>query len=99
MGLYPDHGVEYHLVLKNGKHVTIIGTHATDDRLLISEYYKKHKASWFDDLFARCDLITEDIDILMTSSEKLTLDTFINLHGNNVQSHGWYDVMTIGSSL
>ena len=97
MGIYFDHGLEYHVVL-GGKHVCIASTRQTDARLLASKYYADRKASWFADCFvARCVKIEDaDVDIMLTESERAKLD----LHVVNVANvanvvNGWYDVVTV----
>lgn len=99
MGMYPDHGIEYHIILKDGQHIVVLCSREVDDRLIASEYYKKRRESWFEDMWSRCDPITEDVDIQMSDQEKNKLEKLLNEYGSGVSSHGWYDVMTICSSL
>lgn len=98
MGIYPDHGLEYHLVLRDERHIVVICSKETDDRLVESEYYKSRKGSWFQDLSTRCKLIEESVDIQLTDAEKAKLDMMMKSHGENIVSHGWHDVLSISYS-
>ena len=97
MGLYPAHALEYHLVLKNVQRIIIAGTRATDDRLLISQYYLKRKDRWFHENQARCDKINDDenVDIELNTSEKNNLANLIREHEDCVDHAGWYNVITV----
>jgi hypothetical protein len=98
MGIYPNHGLEYHLVLKNDKHIVVLCSQETDDRLVASEYYKSRKESWFQDLSTRCIPIEETVDIEFIKAEKAKLNMLVNTYGDQIAGHGWYDVMTISCS-
>ena len=96
MGLYPDHSVEYRIILKDKTSRCI--THNIDSRLVESLYYKKRDS--LGDWQTRCFLITDpDFDIELTAVEKRTLSESLEYFGDRVQSHGWYDVFSIDDSF
>lgn len=99
MGLYQDHGVEYRAVLKNGKVLAIVPSRNADERLSQSSFYKKREAEWvkFQPILSSATPITDDdFDVKLSPEEEEHLAKVLNVH--DVQSHGWYDVVSTGDS-
>jgi hypothetical protein len=96
MGIYPNHGVEYHLILKNNKRYIIANTTETDNRLVKSKYYEDRKEKWFEKMYQYCTPLIEDgFDIQLTEDELKRLHDLLDKHKNEIDIHGWYDVCTI----
>ena len=98
MGLYPDHGVEYLIILKDQQIICLVNTTQADSRLLRSNYYEKRKHAWWDDSWQTgCKPITDmtDFDIELTVVENLALSEKLEHYGEEVETHGWYDVFNI----
>ena len=95
MGIYFDHGIEYHVVQSSGRHVCIANTQQTDARLLASKFYERHKDSWFKNTGSQCVKIdqSEIVDIDLTKDEQDVLTTT----SDNIM-HGWYDVITFSDT-
>jgi hypothetical protein len=95
-----NHGLEYHVLVRDGlgnnQHIKVLHTSDTAKRLADSEYYNERRESWFVDIYRRCEPIsdTDVVDILMTEVEKERLQLFIEIHCDNIVSHGWYDIVT-----
>ena len=73
--------------------IVIAGTHATDDRLLVSKYYKDRKDSWFNVIPGKSSIDKGIIDMTLSDSEKEYLKYILDEFGEAVISHGWYDVV------
>lgn len=101
MGMYADHGVEYHIIYKDGRKNIIASTHATDKRLLQSHYFNVRKHDWLsaDAMYGHGSyskkILDPDFDVELTNEEKCHLDMAIQQNPNTIQEHGWYDVNTI----
>jgi len=99
MGIYPDHGLEYHVVLKNNMHLIVANIKDIDNRLEKSEFYKKRKDKWFMINNNICKLLSiidlHDLDIELNENEKNKLNEYLNKYGEEVDDHGWYDVCKI----
>jgi len=97
MGIYPDHGIEYHIVLKDQKRFVIANTKATDDRLRKSKYLDKRYEKWFDLCRTQCIPLkdVEDLDVELDDQEKERLQDLLNINKANVLTYGWYDVCSI----
>jgi len=95
MGVYPDHGVEYIAVGRDGRKLRIAKTSDTDARLLASRYYAERKDAWFKDVnYERCVPIVHDdvvVDIELTERERALLER----HADPERPHGWHDVVRI----
>ena len=91
-----NHGLEYRVLVRDGQYIRVLHTSETAKRLAASEYYNERRESWFVDLHRGCEPIpdSEVVDIFMTDREKERLQLFIEMHGDNIVSHGWYDVVT-----
>ena len=97
MGLYPNRGLEYHVVLP-GRRAVVAGTAETDALLLESEYYRLRKDTWFDGYNEFCVPVEPpEPDIELTAGQQTRLRKA--LERLDVVSHGWYDVYRIYSSL
>ena len=72
MGIYPDHGVEYHVLLKNGRKHSVASTKDTDDRLIKSKYLEKRHDEWMSLCHSRCIPLkdVDDLDVELTIAEK-----------------------------
>lgn len=99
MGIYTNHGVEYYVRTDDGKYTVIVPVARSDARLEASRYYAARKASWFgpDACTFRCTPI-DDCDISLTSQEEEKLQQVLLELGERVVHHGWYDVVTIGTT-
>lgn len=100
MGAYADHGVEYHIVKKDGKHIIIASTCATDQRLLDSIFFSKCNEEWLSiDAMYRGDYIKRiddpDFDVKLNDKESIILESALSVHGDDILEHGWYDVNRI----
>ena len=97
MGIYPDHGVEYHVVFKNNTKYVIANTKTTDDRLLKSKYLEKRYDKWMNLCQSQCIPLqnADELDIELEDIEKQRLDKILNENKNEVLTHGWYDVCSI----
>ena len=97
MGIYPDHGIEYHIVLKDQKRYVIAGTKATDDRLRQSKYLEARYDKWMTLCQTQCIPLqdVDELDVELEDREKESLDKLLKIHDTNVLTHGWYDVCTI----
>jgi hypothetical protein len=98
MGIYSDHGIEYHVV-RGGRRVCIASTRQTDARLLASDYYARRKDSWFSRHVTWCVKIDEtDLDVALTAGERTLLDATLQTSNEKKEentTHGWYDVQTL----
>jgi hypothetical protein len=95
MGIYPDHGIEYHVVLKNSKRFIIVDTKATDDRLVKSKFFKDREGEWFMVNRSICVKIEDELDVELTEKEKEKLQKCLDKYGEEVDRYGWYDVCNI----
>jgi hypothetical protein len=97
MGIYPDHGVEYHIVLKNNKRYVIAGTKSTDDRLLKSNYLATRYDNWMNLCRSQCIPLQDlhEFDVELEEIEKQKLEKLLNEHDKDVLTHGWYDVCSV----
>lgn len=99
MGIYPDHGLEYRVALKDNKYYVIASSKEIDDRLSKSLFYKKRMDTWFavGNSFSRIlsDEDVADLDFDLTEDEKNKLQKFLTENGDKVESHGWYDVCSV----
>ena len=95
MGIFYDHGVQYMVVTKTGKHV-IVSIKDADQRLLQSEYYKTREDSWFSGNGSFCKPVA-GVDISLTDVEKERLESVLTT-ADEVESYGWYDVQTISDT-
>jgi hypothetical protein len=99
MGIYPDHGIEYHVVLKNNKRFIIASTKATDDRLVKSKFFKDRESEWFAINHSMCvkmeDKDVDELDVELTEKEKEKLQSCLEKAGEDLDRHGWYDVCSI----
>lgn len=104
MGLYANHGVEYHVVYI-GKIDVIAAMKDTDARLLASKYYQKHKSTWLvhETMYMKGSFVIAiddpDFDVGLTEEEKTVLERALTEKEGLVECHGWYEVNTITSSL
>ena len=101
MGLYPNHGVEYHVVLSDGKtRIVVARTKETDDRLCASKYYKAREESWLTGeinckQFVR-PINDDEFDVLLTDDEQQKLKNILD--NNTVETHGWFETNVISCS-
>ena len=95
MGIYPDHGVEYHVILKDNTKYAIANTKATDDRLLKSKYLEKRYDKWMTLCQSQCIPLQDldEFDVELEDIEKIKLEKILN--EKEVLTHGWYDVCSI----
>ncbi len=104
MGIYFDHGVEYHVRTRKtdtrpAANLTLVTTAQSDGRLEASRYYAARKDAWFVVKNPRCDRITaDDFDVELSSREERTLQQFLDKYGDAVEDHGWYDVVTMSTT-
>lgn len=103
MGAYANHGVEYHVVHKEGIRTVIADMSNTDSRLLKSAYYAKNKDTWFAEVYMKGPyigkIVDPDFDVLLEHSEIAMLNIILDAFHEDIEEHGWYDVTTIGSTL
>lgn len=105
MGVYADRGVEYHVVMDDGARVVIAATKDTDVRLLVSEFYRARRATWFGAHTTRpfCRAIDagQALDVRLTDDERARLAAALEPPHQPVRSvreHGWFDVNVMSSS-
>lgn len=100
MGIYPDHGVEYWIFLKNKTEICVVNLRKADTRLVSSKYYEQRKDTWWANWQTRRIPISDlpDFDMELTTKEKESLAEKLQCHGDQVESHGWYDVFSICDS-
>lgn len=99
MGIYQDHGVQYLAVLKDGQTITVVSSNEADARLARSSFYLKRKEQWhiFQPQLSLVKPITvDDFDIVLLPVEEEKLAKVMKLH--DVDSHGWYEVVSTGDS-
>jgi hypothetical protein len=100
MGVYADHGVEYHVTRKGSHaHIAIAPMARTDDRLLESKYYKARKGTWFDGVYRGSftrKIEDADFDVQLTEAEQAWLDELLS--AGDVVEHGWYEVNVLSST-
>ncbi len=97
MGLYPDHGVEYHIYTRNNSKIVVASTRDTDSRLQVSNYYLSRKDQWFKyegEYIKKIE--AQDFDIKLTEKEKERFELL--LKQEDVTDHGWYEVFKIQTS-
>jgi hypothetical protein len=105
MGVYADHGVEYHVVCRDGRRIVVASTRDTNVRLTQSAYYNARKDTWLsvDTMYGKGSYMNKIIDpyfdVDLTYQELLSLDMIIQQHHDIVLEHGWYEVNTVTSSL
>ena len=99
MGMYANHGVEYHVNYKSGKVKIIAPIHATDERLIGSMFFEKQKDEWLsgDVMYGRGSFMVRitdpEFDIELTDGERTALSKVLGEDtGDEVVEHGWYDV-------
>lgn len=103
--MYAYRGVEYRVVLRtNSRVVIIVPVKDAYERLLGSSYYMVRGDSWCSEAYARgnfADALRPDdmSDISLTKEEDERLHAALRVHDDSVESHGWYDVCTITSTL
>lgn len=99
MGVYAEHGLEYHLVLRDtGKHVVVIKQSETNERLVESKLFNAD--DWFSDIYKRCWCVPVSTDMIELSREEgVLLDAAFKEHTGNIASHGWYDVNTTTTTI
>lgn len=97
MGIYPDHGIEYHIVLKDQKRYVIANTKATDDRLRKSKYLEARYDKWFNLCQSQCIPLKDvnELDVELEKQERERLEELLRKHDGDVLVHGWYDVCSI----
>ena len=95
MGIYPDHGIEYHVILKNNKRIVIAGIKDTDERLRVSKYLDARYEKWMDLCQSRCMPLKDahELDVELTSDEKDKLAKV--LETTEYITHGWQDVCNL----
>jgi hypothetical protein len=77
MGMYANHGVEYHVVLRDGKTIVIASTKNTDDRLQQSHFFKVREAEWLsvETMYRNGSfvnrIVDHDLDIQLTDQERV----------------------------
>ena len=104
MGVYTDHGIEYHVVCKDGKRFIVASTHDTDTRLLESKFYKVREGTWTsDDMYRRGSymnkIVAKNFDIELTQHEWASLEKVIGQYHDVILEHGWYEVNSVSTTL
>jgi hypothetical protein len=105
MGMYANHGVEYRVILRDGKIIVIASTKATDERLERSVFYLSQKDEWMsaDTMYGNGAfskrIMDPHFDVQLTETERAELDNILVGHGESVKDHGWFDVNTISCSM
>jgi hypothetical protein len=102
MGLFIDHGVEYKVLLADGRTVTVVKSRSSDERLSKSTYYNRRKHEWFK--YTQCDpddtktvVFARECDVELTQDERHKLED--TLRENTATDHGWVEVWSFDSSL
>ena len=101
MGIYGARGIELHLLLKTGQRIVLLDQTATDKRLLDSRYFAEREQSWFENLYGKSSFDTkiDDANVIeMTDDEKASLEVKLQKYGDNVDSYGWYDVVSYSNT-
>lgn len=97
MGIFRQYGIEYSIKLKNGTFIPVVPVNSTDNRLLASKYYQTRK-EFYERAYGPWREKVVECDCELSSLETDKLNNTIDLHGNNVVEHGWYDVCTVSTS-
>jgi hypothetical protein len=80
---------------QNGKQIVIASTRATDERLVNSAYFLAHKESWFSHIYTPGMCLKHDIGLVLTDEEQERLDFMIEVLGEAVVDHGWFETCTM----
>jgi hypothetical protein len=91
------HGIEYRLVLKDKSYKMIVSANELENRLLISNYFKKHKSTWYSPELHKTNyaklILDPDFNIELTIQEYDKLDLFLQqIPRHKIEHHGWYEV-------
>ena len=101
MGIYYDHGIEYHVntIDSNGciKNFVIVSTKDSDVRLLNSDYFKNNINTWFTKYSEYKCKIHNDI-IKLTPKEEEYLQYVLEKNSNSIIDHGFYEIITISTT-
>lgn len=102
MGLYPECGVEYDIVLRNGEKIVVVPISSADKRLLSSQYYLRRKSVYDAQLSKRpltWSFKADGVDISLYPQEIEKLKVLLEKYASEVVEHGWYDVGKVNSTL
>jgi hypothetical protein len=99
MGVYFDHGVEYRIKFTNNSYHIIANTKATDERLVITQYYNDRKSEWFQINNSLCQFISKELpDMYLSEEEKSKLDNIFQDKKDDIIEYGWYDIIYMSDS-
>jgi hypothetical protein len=91
MGAYSMYGIEYAIQLKNNEYITVVPIPSVDNRLLASTYYHQ-RANYYDTNAGKTWRHPITPDVRLTNGERDVLADLLHKHGEQVETHGWYDV-------
>lgn len=93
MSRYVCYGVEYAVRFTDQKRMIIASVKQLDDRLLASKYYQARKNFYMKNRFDKtwCEKI-DFVDFDLYYEEKARLNEIIDILGEHILEHGWYDV-------
>jgi len=106
MGLYPEYGVEYAMIMNDGSIGVIYPVRNFDERLLKSNYYierekfyhKNHCKVWREKIDNNNNN-NNNLDIEVTRDEKKHIDDILEKNKDKIKEHGFYDAGYVESTL
>ena len=103
MGIYASHGVEYHVVMRDGARIKVVHMRDTDARLLASGFFRAREDTWLSaDVMYRgsfCRKILDpDFDVELSAQERERLGAVLEEQGGDVAEHAWFDVNELSTS-
>lgn len=91
MGIYYDHGVEYHICRENKEHIVLVDIKGLDHRLRESKWFQSKSKDWFiNKSYDKLLILDVDFDIKLNQMELGNLETYLTMYPS--ATHGWYDV-------
>jgi len=73
--------------------IVIANTKATDERLVVSQYYHDSERRWFDITQGKKRIMQTDESFTLTDDERDYLSFVLRELGYAVVYHGWYEVV------